>query len=139
MKHPFIPMTKKEYEGKDYLNCTTRIENAWYSSARGGQISREFVTSLNELHFKVVGWYHPYCFAGGFREPIKKLTEFFGFKPTAYHTFSYRVAVWAFSWDSQVVLLFKSKRGISVQVSEEFPVDRLKDFYQDLMEVLKVL
>ena len=136
MKHPFIPMSKKEYEEKDLLHSTTRIENISYGAVLGKLFPYTRIKALNNLHFKVVGGYHPYNFAGEFRAPVRKLTEFFGFKPTAYHTFSYRTAVWAFTWDSQDILFFKSKRGVSVQTKEDFPPERLKEFYNDLIEVL---
>jgi hypothetical protein len=135
-------MSKKEYEEKDLLNETVRIESIMHAVKRK-KFSVRYIFGKNEikrihdLHFSVLSWYHPYCLAGEFRKPVEVLTGFFGSAPTTYLIYRNLTAVWAFTWDTHHILFFKSKRGVTIQVDAGFPSDRMEEFYLDLLEVLK--
>jgi len=67
---------------------------------------------------------------------VKILTRLMGFPPTTYHTFTHRTAVWSFYWNEEPILLFKSVRGVTLQVGVSFPISKLRPFYSDLLEKL---
>jgi len=140
MRHEFVPISKRDYKSMDLLNDTIRIENITNSLNSNHSVyllDKYSHTKIGIRHQKFTGWYHKHGVAGQFREPVKILTRLMGFPPTTYHAFTHRTAVWAFYWNEEPILLFKSVRGVTLQVLESFPISKLRPFYSDLLERLE--
>lgn len=105
-------------------------------------ISRERLSyarlRISARDFKIQGWYHKHGLKANVRimDHWKKLSELFGHKPLYYINFEYRNAVWAFEWEREKFILYKSIRGTSIEVPPEFSVSKVDRFQKELITLL---
>lgn len=71
------------------------------------------------------------------RDMVSLLSHLLGYKPLYHKTYEYRNAVWGFEWDGEEFVLYKSKRGTSIQVHPKFRKDKLEPFLNDFMHLVK--
>ncbi|MCK9428995.1 MAG: hypothetical protein M0R17_03155 [Candidatus Omnitrophica bacterium] len=122
-----IILSKNETKQLEY--DTIRIENLMQKSNK-----RVF---LHSIFFEILGWYHTHNLKANcdFKKQISKLSELFKSRPT-YHKNSngYKYAIWGLSWNNNRFILYKSLKGIQIQVLE--PFFDIEDFLIHLKRVL---
>jgi len=112
------------------------------SNVRNGPLSKWGVAKNITYMFKMLrlqGWYHKHGLPAGasMRKHWAKLTELLGFKPAYYVTYEYRNALWGFLWRGQRVLLYKSQRGLGIEVAKDFPQKLILPLMSDLIRRLR--
>ena len=126
MTNSFIPINKEEVVKKNYEEKTVRIE----------MIQPDY-RKATEYHSKMLLWYTQYELKpAACVSHWKKLTELFNTKPILYPIYLYKNALWAFKWNNEIVLLYKDKRGIAIQVMPYFPIEKVIPLLKDLITVL---
>lgn len=129
------PISRKEIQQLE--ESTTRIENI----SRGTTLFISPAKRLILVHrmLRLQGWYHTWDLPAGsqMRRHWAKMSELLGTKPTLYRNYSYRTALWAFEWQGLKVLLYASQRGLSLQVSQNFPPDKVNPLITMLSKKLR--
>jgi len=70
-------------------------------------------------------------------EKVKRFSSIFRYKPNYHANYENKNAVWGFSWkDDASWVLFKfivylSKEGLTVQLSEDFPTEKVSQFIKE--------
>jgi len=94
----------------------------------------------NEYYFKINSWYreHGLTTSSAQKKFIEKLTQLFGQKPNYYRIFEYKTAVWGFEWQGEKVLIYRSERGLSIQLLSNFTPSKIKPFLDFMIQTLQV-
>lgn len=118
-------LSKKETE--ELEQSTTPIEN----------LTKYQIPYIEHL-FKIQSWYGVNGLTTNMsqKEFFIKLTELLGYKPLYYKRYEYRTAVWGFEWENEKFILYRSERGLSIQVLQKFRKDKLENFLIELSMLL---
>ncbi|AEO93567.1 gp308 [Bacillus phage G] len=95
---------------------------------------------FHKQYFRINSWFRVNGLTtnntqGKFNE---KLSELLGYKPLYYQQYEYKTAVWGFEWKSEEFIMYRSERGLSIQIGKKFNKTKLEDFFDELTTLLKV-
>jgi len=89
------------------------------------------------LFHELFTWFIPYKLkAGELNSHVKKLTDIFQASPNYFVNYSNKNAVWAFKWNEEEFVFYKSVRGIAIQIPNSFSKDKLNNFVKELKQLL---
>jgi len=90
--------------------------------------------------FRIQSWYHVHGLTTNHPQTdfFATLSALLQHKPQYYKRYEYKNAVWGFEWEREEFILYKSKKGTSIQIPKTFRTDKLEPFLQALSDLLKV-
>jgi hypothetical protein len=91
-----------------------------------------------EYYFKINFWYNVYDIkiSGPQKNFVEKLSELLGHNPLYSKNYEYRTAVWGFGWKNEHFLLYRSERGLQIQIKNDFNKDKLEVFLSEFSTML---
>ena len=108
-----MPMSKPDTKHAE-LN-TTPIMNIFFQASQKGD---KYDTKIMRKYSVLLSWYRRLDTVNELTKN-KELTRLLDFKPLYYVTYEYRNAVWGFRFENKPVVLYNSKKGLSIQVSPD--------------------
>lgn len=91
-----------------------------------------------EYIMKIQSWYrsHGLTTENKQKDIVDKLSTLVGYKPLYHVRGEFYSAVWGFEWEGQKFVLYRSARGISIEVDEKFNKTKLEKFLVEFSKLV---
>jgi hypothetical protein len=91
-----------------------------------------------EYYFKINFWYNVYDIktSDPQKKFVEKLSDLLGYKPLYSKNYEYRTAVWGFEWKNENFILYRSERGLQIQIKNDFNKNKLEVFLSEFSTML---
>lgn len=105
---------------------------------------KKYANSTNKL-FQITGWIHFHGMDANDpqKKHLEKLIALLNYKPNYKAQYLYRNAVWGLFWETNLentennkFIIYKSKKGTSIQLHPEFRKDMIEQFVDELHDLL---
>lgn len=124
----FWLLSKKETEQLEYN--TVPIESL-----------TSYAPPFDDYYFQLNSWYTQKGLTtkNPERDFVHQLSKIVGHVPVYTKQYEYKTAVWGLSWQEESFVLYRSRRGMSIQVPPAFPKGKLDEFLQALVTLFDVV
>jgi hypothetical protein len=91
-----------------------------------------------DYYFKINFWYNVYDIktSDPQKKFVDKLSDLLDYKPLYSKNYEYRTAVWGFQWENEYFVMYRSQKGLQIQIKNDFNKNKLEEFLSGISSTL---
>ena len=123
----FNQLTNQEV--RELEQSSIPIESFIHTSDRDARFKRLILTQH---------WYHTHDLNTSMPQKRlnAKMTSLLNINPNYYKTYEFKNAVWGINWQSHKIIIYLSRRGLSIQVEDTLPQNSANKFLDDFNNLI---